>query len=117
MRRSSPLVVVCEVACATFLAFACSSASEGGGGLGTGGSQGTGFGSVGGNQGTGSTTGSGTCGNGIIDPGEACEPGNLNGANCATATSGAKSIGILGCLPNCSYDVSGCSSAGPGGGG
>ncbi len=49
------------------------------------------------------------CGNGVVDPGEVCDPGNLGGATCATATSGAKKKGTLRCGAGCtSFDVSSC---------
>jgi hypothetical protein len=46
------------------------------------------------------------CGNGTIDPGEICEPVNLNGMSCASL--GYTGGGLLTCSMYCNYDVSQC---------
>jgi hypothetical protein len=54
------------------------------------------------------------CGNGIVDPGEQCDGGNLNGFSCVDL---GYSGGTLGCDPvTCTYDASSCSTGGGGGG-
>jgi hypothetical protein len=56
----------------------------------------------------------GGCGNGIVDPGEQCDGGNLNGFSC---TDLGYSGGTLGCDPvTCTYDASGCVTNTDGGG-
>lgn len=47
------------------------------------------------------------CGNGMLDPGEECDVGDLNGRTCATE---GFSSGELRCNPGCSLDTSGCES-------
>ena len=46
-----------------------------------------------------------SCGNGIIELGEYCEVGDLQGASC---TDFDYDKGILGCNSNCNYDTSNC---------
>jgi hypothetical protein len=65
------------------------------------------------------TTGDGDptpmCGNGIVDPGEQCDGGNLNGYSC---TDLGYAGGTLACDPvTCTYDASGCLTSTDGGGG
>lgn len=45
------------------------------------------------------------CGNGVIESGEDCEAGNLNGESCTSLSCG---IGSLGCSVNCKFNFSGC---------
>jgi len=45
------------------------------------------------------------CGDGAIDAGEDCEPGDLDGATCATEGFAS---GALACAPGCTFDTSGC---------
>lgn len=50
-----------------------------------------------------------SCGNGVIDPGEVCDQGQLNGGTCAAATGGAKPLGTLACGADCAgYDTTSC---------
>jgi len=46
------------------------------------------------------------CGNGVIEPGEQCEGGNLDGFNCESLGFGP---GVLTCDANCFFDTSNCS--------
>jgi hypothetical protein len=51
-------------------------------------------------------TGDPVCGNGLVDDGEQCDGGNLNGFSC---TDLGYSGGTLACDPiTCTYDASGC---------
>lgn len=51
----------------------------------------------------------GLCGNGIVDPGEVCDQGAMNGGSCSSATGGVKPQGTLTCGADCtSYDTSAC---------
>ncbi len=53
-------------------------------------------------------TGPGGCGNGVIDDGEQCDGGNLNGFTC---TDLGYAGGTLACDPvTCTYDASGCTA-------
>ncbi|MFO7566504.1 MAG: hypothetical protein R6X02_27930 [Enhygromyxa sp.] len=55
------------------------------------------------------------CGNGVVDPGEQCDGGNLNGWSC---TDLGYAGGTLACDPvTCTYDASGCVNNTDGGGG
>jgi hypothetical protein len=66
------------------------------------------------------TTGDGdgapaSCGNGVVDDGEQCDGGNLNGLSCIDLGYGG---GTLACDPQtCTYDASGCTNTTDGGGG
>ncbi len=52
----------------------------------------------------------GGCGNGVVDDGEQCDGGNLNGFSC---TDLGYSGGTLACDPvTCTYDASGCMNDG-----
>jgi Protein of unknown function (DUF1566) len=46
------------------------------------------------------------CGNGVIDTGEQCDQGNLNGKTCATQGFAG---GTLACGADCTFDTTGCS--------
>jgi hypothetical protein len=60
-------------------------------------------------------TGVPVCGNGTIDLGEQCDGAQLNGISCSDL---GYSGGSLGCDPvTCTYDASGCTAGGDGGGG
>ena len=48
------------------------------------------------------------CGNGVVDPGEDCDFGTLNGQTCATKGFAG---GILACAAGCVFDTSGCWNA------
>lgn len=49
------------------------------------------------------------CGNGVVDPGEVCDQGAMNGGTCTSASGGVKNLGTLKCGANClSYDTSSC---------
>ena len=49
-----------------------------------------------------------TCGNGVLDPGEDCELGTLNGASCSSL---GFACGSLACTPGtCTFDTSACQS-------
>ena len=51
------------------------------------------------------------CGNGVIDAGEMCDGGNLNGQSCATV-AGSGFTGSLLCKADCSgFDKTGCTNA------
>lgn len=55
------------------------------------------------------------CGNGMIEPGEQCDGGELNGISC---TDLGYTGGSLGCDPvTCTYDASACTADGGDGGG
>lgn len=59
----------------------------------------------------------GVCGNALVEFGEQCDGGNLNGQSC---TSLGYESGVLSCNLNCTFNVSACvpiSSPGPRGGG
>ncbi|MBP6343830.1 MAG: hypothetical protein KA403_07850, partial [Candidatus Omnitrophica bacterium] len=45
------------------------------------------------------------CGNRVLETGEKCEVGTLNGRNCASL---GFSGGTLGCTNSCQYNLSGC---------
>ncbi|MFO7567049.1 MAG: hypothetical protein R6X02_30675 [Enhygromyxa sp.] len=61
------------------------------------------------------TTGDPACGNGTVDLGEQCDGADLGGVSCADL---GYSGGTLGCDPvTCTYDASGCTAGGDGGGG
>ena len=47
------------------------------------------------------------CGDGNVDPGEACDGGNLNGQDC---TDFGFDMGNLACTGQCQFDTSGCSN-------
>ena len=49
------------------------------------------------------------CGNGVVETGEACDGGNLNGATCQSL---GFSGGTLACSGSCTFDTSGCTSGG-----
>lgn len=49
------------------------------------------------------------CGDGTVDPGEDCEPGNLNGQTCPGGQ------GVLGCTADCKLDLTACDPCGNGG--
>jgi hypothetical protein len=51
------------------------------------------------------------CGNGAIDPGEACDSANLNGATCQ---SQGYEGGVLGCAADCRLDTRNCYGCGDG---
>ncbi|HEX4334598.1 MAG TPA: hypothetical protein VH062_01720 [Polyangiaceae bacterium] len=58
------------------------------------------------------------CGNGTLDPGEQCDASLMTtGATCSSATMGAMASGALGCTNQCTFDLSGCTSAVSGAGG
>ena len=63
---------------------------------------------------TGGTVSKPTCGNGKLDPGEICDPSNVNGT-CSSATMGSHPLGTLKCTAACTWDTSGCKSANVGG--
>ncbi len=46
-----------------------------------------------------------TCGNGVIDDGESCDVGDLDGEDCVSQGFAA---GTLSCGPGCTFDTSGC---------
>lgn len=48
---------------------------------------------------------SGSCGNGVLDAGEECETGDLDGESCAILGFGG---GKLACATGCTFDTSGC---------
>jgi len=50
------------------------------------------------------------CGNGVIDPGEQCDQGNLNGHTCASHVT--NSVGELVCGAGCMFDTSSCEPCG-----
>jgi hypothetical protein len=50
-----------------------------------------------------------TCGNGLLDAGEQCDAGNLNGATCASQGFVG---GTLACSSTCTYDTSQCHRCG-----
>ncbi|MGH7336647.1 MAG: hypothetical protein ACREI7_03635, partial [Myxococcota bacterium] len=52
---------------------------------------------------------SSTCGNGVLDSGEQCDAGNLNGATCASQGFVA---GTLSCSSSCTFDTSECHDCG-----
>lgn len=52
------------------------------------------------------------CPDGTIVPPEECEPGMLGGADCASATGGTLTMGVLDCTAACLFDTSGCSECG-----
>lgn len=65
--------------------------------------------------GDGDGDGDAICGNGLVDDGEQCDGGNLNGFSC---TDLGYSGGTLGCdAITCTYDASGCITGGTNGGG
>jgi len=55
----------------------------------------------------GGTLPSTACGDGIIDLGEDCDVGNLDGETCATQGS---FNGTLACSPGCTFDTAGCNA-------
>ena len=56
---------------------------------------------------TSQCTGQGpVCGNGVVEAGEECDGGNLNGNNCYTL---GFTDGTLFCNPDCTFNTSGCS--------
>jgi hypothetical protein len=57
-----------------------------------------------------------TCGNGRIDPGEACDGPVLGSLTCASATMGARPVGLLRCSSTCTVVLTGCSQSFGGGG-
>jgi hypothetical protein len=64
---------------------------------------------------TGDGDGDAMCGNGLVDDGEQCDGGNLNGFSC---TDLGYSGGTLACDPiTCTYDASGCVNNTDNGGG
>jgi hypothetical protein len=64
---------------------------------------------------TGDGDGDPVCGNGLVDDGEQCDGGNLNGFSC---TDLGYSGGTLACDPiTCTYDASGCVNNTDNGGG
>lgn len=73
------------------------------GGTAAGTAGGTPTGSAGGTP-TGAPTG--LCGNGVVDPGEDCDGTDLNSETCSSI--GYHGAGNLGCTPQCTWDVSGC---------
>jgi len=58
----------------------------------------------------GDLVGAQACGNGIVDAGEDCDLGTLNGKTCLTQGFGS---GTLVCGAGCSFDASGCFGNGP----
>lgn len=54
------------------------------------------------------------CGDAVIDMGEDCDTGNLNGESCITQ---GFSSGSLSCTASCVFNTSACSTSGGGGGG
>jgi hypothetical protein len=83
------------------------SPASGGRASGSGGKTGAQAGSVA-KGGTGA--GPAVCGNGRVDPGEECDPSVAPTLTCATATMGAKPVGLLRCTKACRFDTSSCSS-------
>lgn len=60
------------------------------------------------------------CGNGVLNADEECDGALLGGATCAMVTMGSSPSGTLRCLGNCTFDLTGCTTAGdpqPGSGG
>lgn len=56
------------------------------------------------------------CGNGVVDAGEDCDLGTMNGGTCSTATGGTKPLGDLDCDASCQFDTAGCGTGVPVGG-
>ena len=50
------------------------------------------------------------CGNSVKEPGEQCDAADLGGADCKAATGIPNEVGTLGCKPDCSFDVSQCTT-------
>ena len=67
-----------------------------------------------GGQGNGGDTVVAFCGNGQLDQGEACDGQIFHGQTCASATSGALTLGFLNCTGNCQLDYSNCVGTGGG---
>ena len=60
---------------------------------------------------TGTTAPTPLCGDGVLDPGEACDGGDLGGATCQSQGFDA---GTLACDAGCMFDAAGCSKCGDG---
>lgn len=49
------------------------------------------------------------CGNGVVNAGEECDAGDLDGETCSSYTAGSEPFGSLACTPGtCAFDTSGC---------
>ncbi len=54
------------------------------------------------------------CGDSVVEVGESCDLGNLNGQSCSTL---GFTGGVLSCAGSCAFDTSACTISGSGGGG